>query len=279
MTAHDIDLAALGRYDTPTICNALLAVAPEAARHSTKAMLHCARPGLPPMVGYARTTLYRTQEPGGLDAEGERAQDLDWFDYVARGPAPRIVMVQDADTPHAASNALFGEVMSFMHSALGCIGLVTNGAVRDVAGMAEGFQVLCGGHRAQPRRLSPRRLRLRGQRRRALRPHRHPRPCGRERRRRRAARAGAADPRGGGRDHGQGAGDHRLLPRSRRHGRGLQALLAQGLSAGAHPPAAEPREFRARLSGGAGGAARRAVRPLHAAPQCRPPAAGRRDGP
>ncbi len=145
MTAHDIDLAALGRYDTPTICNALLAVAPEAARHSTKAMLHCARPGLPPMVGYARTTLYRTQEPGGLDAEGERAQDLDWFDYVARGPAPRIVMVQDADTPHAASNALFGEVMSFMHSALGCIGLVTNGAVRDVAGMAEGFQVLCGG--------------------------------------------------------------------------------------------------------------------------------------
>jgi len=35
--------------------------------------------------------------------------------------------------------------MSFMHSALGCIGLVTNGAVRDVAGMAEGFQVLHGG--------------------------------------------------------------------------------------------------------------------------------------
>ena len=145
MTAHDIDLAALGRYDTPTICNALLAVAPEAARHSTKAMLHCARPGLPPMVGYARTTLYRTQEPGGLDAEAATAQDLDWFDYVAQGPTPRIVMVQDADTPHAASNALFGEVMSFMHSALGCIGLVTNGAVRDVAGMAEGFQVLCGG--------------------------------------------------------------------------------------------------------------------------------------
>ena len=145
MTAHDIDLAALGRYDTPTICNALLQVAPEAARHSTKAMLHCARPGLPSMVGFARTTLYRTMEPGSLDAEQARAQDLAYFDYVAAGPAPRIALVQDADTPHAATNALFGEVMSFMHSALGCIGLITNGAVRDVAGMAEGFQVLHGG--------------------------------------------------------------------------------------------------------------------------------------
>ena len=145
MTAHDIDLAALGRYDTPTICNALLALAPEAARRSTKATLHCARPDLPPMVGFARTTIYRTVEPGGLDAEAEKAQDLEWFDYVAAGPEPRIVVVQDGDTPHAATNALFGEVMSFMHSVLGCVGLITNGAVRDVAGMAEGFQALYGG--------------------------------------------------------------------------------------------------------------------------------------
>ena len=145
MTAHDIDLAALGRYDTPTICNALLAIAPEAAGRSTKMTLHCAHPDLPPMVGFARTTLYRTQEPGALDAEAEKAQDLAWFDYVAAGPEPRIVVVQDGDTPHAATNAIFGEVMSFMHSVLGCIGLLTNGAVRDVAGMAEGFQVLCGG--------------------------------------------------------------------------------------------------------------------------------------
>ena len=88
MTAHDIDLAALGRYDTPTVCNALLAVAPEAARRSTKGMLQCARPDLPPMVGFARTALYRTMEPGGLDAAGARAQDLAWFDYVSAGPGP-----------------------------------------------------------------------------------------------------------------------------------------------------------------------------------------------
>ena len=105
MTANDIDFAALGRYDTPTICNALLAIAPEAAGRSTKATLHCARPDLPPMVGFARTTLYRTLEPGGLDAEAEKEQDLAWFDYVAAGPEPRIVVVQDGDTPHAATNA------------------------------------------------------------------------------------------------------------------------------------------------------------------------------
>ncbi len=142
MTGHDIDLEALARYDTPTISNALLQVSPEAARRSTKAALHCARPELPPMVGFARTVLYRTMEPGSLDRQAQRAQDLAYFDYVAAGEGPRIVAVQDADTPTAAANALFGEVMSFMHSALGCIGLITNGAVRDVAGMAEGFQAL-----------------------------------------------------------------------------------------------------------------------------------------
>ena len=87
MTAHDIDLAALGRYDTPTICNALLAVAPEAARHSTKAMLQCAqaRRCRPWWASPApRSTARRS--PAGLDAaEGERAQDLAWFDYVSAG--------------------------------------------------------------------------------------------------------------------------------------------------------------------------------------------------
>ena len=245
-TAHDIDLAALGRYDTPTVCNALLAVAPEATR-STKAMLHCARPGLPPMVGFARTTLYRTMEPGSLDADEVRAEDLAWFDYVATGPEPRIVLVQDADTPHAATNAIFGEVMSFMHSALGCIGLITNGAVRDVAGMAEGFQVLCGG--IAPNRAGFHRADFGGEvnvaglyARTDTLIH-----AGRQRRRRRAACARAADPGGGRQDRDQGAGDHRLLPRPRRHRGEFQALLEPGLNAGAYPPAAESREFRARL--------------------------------
>lgn len=142
MTAHDIDLAALGRYDTPTICNALLAVAPEAARRSTKGMLHCARPALPlrphhalPHAGARRPRCCRGQ------GAGPRLVRL-----CLRRAGPRIVVVQDGDTPHAATNALFGEVMSFiMHSALGCIGLITNGAVRDVAGIAEGFQALYGG--------------------------------------------------------------------------------------------------------------------------------------
>ena len=89
-TAHDIDLAALGGYDTPTICNALLQVAPEAARHSTKAMLHCARPGLPPMVGFARTALYRTMEPGEAStrrARGRRTSPGSTTWRPAPGPA------------------------------------------------------------------------------------------------------------------------------------------------------------------------------------------------
>ena len=76
--------------------------------------------------------------------------------------------------------------MSFMHSALGCIGLITNGAVRDVAGMVEGFQALYGG--LAPNRADFHRadfdceVNVAG----PLRAHRHARSCRRQRRRRRA---------------------------------------------------------------------------------------------
>jgi len=54
-------LEALGRYDTPTICNALEIVAParRLVGYTTKP-LACPFPELPPMVGYARTVTIRS---------------------------------------------------------------------------------------------------------------------------------------------------------------------------------------------------------------------------
>src|SRR5580692_3840109 len=60
-------LEALGRYDTPTICNAMEVVAPERRLigYTTKPLV-CPFPDLPPMVGYARTVIIRSVLKSGL---------------------------------------------------------------------------------------------------------------------------------------------------------------------------------------------------------------------
>ena len=67
-------LEALGRYDTPTICNAMEIVAPERRLigYTTKPLV-CPFPNLPPMVGYARTVTIRSVLKSGVPAD-EQAQ-------------------------------------------------------------------------------------------------------------------------------------------------------------------------------------------------------------
>ena len=54
-------LEALGRYDTPTICNAMEIVAPQRRLigYTTKPLV-CPFPDLPAIVGYARTATIRS---------------------------------------------------------------------------------------------------------------------------------------------------------------------------------------------------------------------------
>ena len=55
-------------------------------------------------------------------------------------PAPRIVVVEDLDDPGGVGS-FWGEVNANVFRALGCVGVVTNGGVRDLQEMeALGFQ-------------------------------------------------------------------------------------------------------------------------------------------
>jgi regulator of RNase E activity RraA len=70
--------------------------------------------------------------------------------YVAAAPGPKIVMVQDLDKPRVIGS-LWGEVNANTHRALGCVGTITDGAIRDVDEMNNaGFKALarrlCVGH-------------------------------------------------------------------------------------------------------------------------------------
>jgi len=138
-------LEALGRYDTPTICNALEIVAPERRLVGfTTRPLVCPFPDLPPIVGYARTACIRSAVASGLSSVEQQQRRIAYYDYVGTGFGPRINVIQDVDGPDVGFGAFWGEVQSAVHKALGCIGVITDGSIRDIAQWAPGFQALAG---------------------------------------------------------------------------------------------------------------------------------------
>lgn len=138
-------LEALGRYDTPTICNAMEIVAPERrlVGYTTKPLI-CPFPDLPPIVGYARTVTIRSVLRSSLSPEEQSKRRIDYYEYVGTGHGPRISVIQDIDGPDVGYGAFWGEVQSNVHKALGCLGVVTDGSIRDTPQWAPGFQALAG---------------------------------------------------------------------------------------------------------------------------------------
>ena len=135
--------ARLMEIDTPTVCNALEIVAPERRGYGfTVQPLVCTRPGLPPMVGVARTASIRAQHPSDLKGGEARAMQDGYYAYVDEGPKPAIMVIQDLDGESRGYGSWWGEVNSTIHKGMGCLGLVTDGSVRDLPDIAEGFQML-----------------------------------------------------------------------------------------------------------------------------------------
>ena len=138
-------LETLARWDTPTICNALEIVAPERRLTGyTVKPLVCPFPSLPPIVGYARTATIRATSASSLSAADQRAQRTSYYEYCGTGVGPRISIVQDLDGANIGFGAFWGEVQSNVHKALGCLGVVTDGSIRDIPQWAPGFQALAG---------------------------------------------------------------------------------------------------------------------------------------
>ena len=136
-------LEALRELDTPTVCNALEVVAPKRRGYGyTVDPLVCTRPELGSMVGYARTATIRAMHPSDLAGAEARAMQDAYYSYVDDGPKPSIMVIQDLDGDSRGYGSFWGEVNSNIHSGLGCIGLITDGSVRDLPDVAEGFQML-----------------------------------------------------------------------------------------------------------------------------------------
>ena len=104
--------------------------------------LHCIFPELPAAVGYAATARLRAADP---PMEGHTYYDHgDWWNSLLKVPAPRIVVIEDADS-RPGLGAFIGEVHANILLALGCVAVVTNGAVRDLPEVRKsGLQMFAG---------------------------------------------------------------------------------------------------------------------------------------
>lgn len=131
---------ALIKLDTPTICNALEVVNPDRrGRGFNIKPLVCAQPNLPPIVGFARTARIRAQHPPLTHVD-----NIGYYQYIAEGgKTPSVVVVEDLD-PTPGFGALWGEVNTNVHFGLGCLGVVTNGSIRDLPDAQPKFQMLAG---------------------------------------------------------------------------------------------------------------------------------------
>jgi 4-hydroxy-4-methyl-2-oxoglutarate aldolase len=140
-TLTDQQFQAILKYDTCRVANAI-----ETFDIRLRHQGFC-RPGLrwmcrslPPMLGYACTGRVKTSQP---PPDGRHYLDrTDWWRDLEALPKPLIAVIEDVDdTPGFGSVA--GEVHCAILQRLGCVGLATDGAVRDVQALeAMGFGVL-----------------------------------------------------------------------------------------------------------------------------------------
>jgi 4-hydroxy-4-methyl-2-oxoglutarate aldolase len=132
-------LAALRRYDSPTLSNAIetFDIRPRDEGFAGTDV-RCMFPDLGVMVGYAATATIRAR------VEGESNEAALWA-HVRSLPSPRVVVVEDRDDP-PAHGAMWGEVQSSIFQALGCEGAITDGCVRDLKEVRElGFHFFARG--------------------------------------------------------------------------------------------------------------------------------------
>lgn len=130
LTINPEDLAALARFSTPTISNAIerFGVRPRNQGYMSPE-IRCLFPELGVMVGYAVTATVAAEQPAAGTRQASRE---DYWDYTQTIPSPRIAVIQDLDQPPCIG-AFFGEVNANIHKALGFVGAVTNSSVRDLS--------------------------------------------------------------------------------------------------------------------------------------------------
>lgn len=137
-------LALLRAVDTPTVCNAIEAAQGRRGFAAfTRGTVLCSAPAEPPVVGYARTAQIAALERSPEPPDVVRARRMDYYRHMADGPRPSVAVVEDLDFP-GCIGAFWGEINTTVHRAFGLAGALTNGVMRDLGDLPDGFPVIAG---------------------------------------------------------------------------------------------------------------------------------------
>ncbi|WP_227267485.1 RraA family protein [Roseobacter weihaiensis] len=134
----------LTQVDTPTICNAIeVAQGQRGFDLFTRGTMLSSAPQAAAMVGYARTARIRAVDPPTEPPEVIKARRMAYYRHMAEGPRPALAVVQDLDVPNAIG-AYWGEINTNIHKSFGLSGTLTDGVMRDLGDLPEGYPVVAG---------------------------------------------------------------------------------------------------------------------------------------
>ena len=132
MNKVDIDIIKrLKKYDSATVQNAAIRVRGfiDEKEDYTNPELRCFNNGGSTVVGYAITAeVQPVNTPDSI---------IDWneyYDELANSNFPVICILKDVDNP-LGRGAVFGDGMAFRHVALGAVGVIVEGSIRDLPGI------------------------------------------------------------------------------------------------------------------------------------------------
>lgn len=141
LTEEELD--ALRLFDTCMIANAIETF--NVRLHNTgftDASIRCHFEDAPPMVGYAATARLRSGDPPMVG--GTFRDRADFWNSILEIPSPRILVLEDRDD-RPGRGAFVGDMHAAILKALGCIGYLTNGAVRELPSVRTlGIQLFSG---------------------------------------------------------------------------------------------------------------------------------------
>lgn len=124
------ELAALRKFDTCKLANAIEQLNLRLHNEGySQPGLRCVSGPCDSLLGFAATSCVRGQDP---PLRGSRFPDVtEWWAYLSKQPGPRVAVIEDME-PHPAQGAVLSDVHAEILRAFGCIGVVTNGAVRNI---------------------------------------------------------------------------------------------------------------------------------------------------
>src|SRR5581483_3598291 len=129
----EAELVTLRQFDTCMIANAIETFSVRLRNTGfTDGKLRCMFPDTAPMVGYAVTARLRTEDPPISCGHYHDRGDL--WTRILQCPSPRILVLEDMDH-NPGRGAFVGDMHAAILRALGCVGYVTNGAVRELPGV------------------------------------------------------------------------------------------------------------------------------------------------